>query len=64
MTKQELGVGIREMRRADLARVMEIELECFTMPWTLATYRTLLDRPDADMFVAETEGRIARYAAF
>ncbi len=52
------------MRVADLARVMEIELVCFTMPWSEATFRGLLRRTDADLFIAEHAGEIAGYAAF
>jgi ribosomal-protein-alanine N-acetyltransferase len=55
---------IRTMRPADLTRVMEIELECFTMPWSEATFRGLLRRSDADLFVAEANGSIVGYAAF
>jgi len=55
---------IRRMRSADLPRVMEIELMCFTMPWSEATFRGLLRRNDADLLIAEHAGDIAGYAAF
>lgn len=61
MTDQVL---IRSMRLADLPSVMDIELECFTMPWSEATFRGLLRRTDADLFAAEAEGRLIGYAAF
>ncbi len=55
---------IRAMRSDDLPRVMEVEREAYTMPWTEATFRGLLRRRDADLFVAEIEGEIAGYAVF
>jgi [ribosomal protein S18]-alanine N-acetyltransferase len=55
---------IRRMRPSDLPRVMEIELVCFTMPWSEATFRGLLRRTDADLLIAEQGGDIAGYAAF
>jgi ribosomal-protein-alanine N-acetyltransferase len=55
---------IRRMRSGDLQRVMEIELVCFTMPWSEATFRGLLRRTDADLLIAEQAGDIAGYAAF
>ena len=57
-------VTIRNMRQLDLSRVMQIELECFTMPWSEATFRGLLRRSDADLIVAETDGQVVGYAAF
>lgn len=57
-------VVIRPMRTADLPQVMKIEVECFTMPWSEATFRGLLRRSDADLFVAEDDGLILGYAAF
>jgi [ribosomal protein S18]-alanine N-acetyltransferase len=56
--------AIRPMRSADLARVLDIEVECFTMPWSEATFRGLLRRSDADLFVAEEAGEVVGYAAF
>lgn len=57
-------VLIRGMRQLDLSRVMQIELECFTMPWSEATFRGLLRRNDADLVVAEVDGEVVGYAAF
>lgn len=57
-------VAIRRMQLADLPRVMEIELESFTMPWSEITFRGLLRRSDADLFVAEADGRLVGYAVF
>jgi [ribosomal protein S18]-alanine N-acetyltransferase len=53
---------IRPMKLADLERVLQIELESYTMPWSGATFRSLLRRRDADLIVAECEGDLAGYA--
>ncbi len=56
-------VKVRRMEARDLGRVMEIEHRSYTMPWTESTFRGLLRRADADLFVAETvEGALAGYA--
>jgi [ribosomal protein S18]-alanine N-acetyltransferase len=57
-----VDVGFRKMRLSDLARVMEIELVCFTMPWSEGTFRGLLRRSDADLFVAEVGPLVVGYA--
>jgi [ribosomal protein S18]-alanine N-acetyltransferase len=54
---------VRPMAEADLARVLDIEREAFSVPWTPATFRGLLGRPDAQLHVAEERGRIVGYAA-
>lgn len=55
---------IRPMSTADLPRVMEIEYACYTMPWNETTFRGLLRRSDADLFVLEADGVVAGYAVF
>jgi ribosomal-protein-alanine N-acetyltransferase len=57
-----VDVGFRSMRTSDLPRVMEIELQCFTMPWSEATFRGLLRRSDADLLVAELGPVVVGYA--
>lgn len=58
-------VQIRRMEAHDLDRVMEIERQSYSMPWTESTFRGLLRRADADLFVAETTKKvIAAYAVF
>jgi [ribosomal protein S18]-alanine N-acetyltransferase len=52
----DLSVRVREMVVADLDAVMRIERSSFTMPWTLDTFRGLLRRTDAELFVAEVAG--------
>lgn len=56
-------ITIRPMTDADLPRVLEIERASFTVPWTPATFRGLLGRPDAYLHVAEVEGRVVGYTA-
>lgn len=57
-------VVIRRMHAEDLATVMEIELQCFSMPWSEATFRGLLRRSDADLYVAQVGARVVGYTAF
>jgi [ribosomal protein S18]-alanine N-acetyltransferase len=52
------------MRPGDMKQVVAMERRIFTMPWTEATYRTLLGRLDADVYVAEVGGAVVGYAAF
>lgn len=59
------ALKIRRMEGSDLRRVMQIERESFSMPWSEATYWGLLERTDADLFVAESEaGEVIGYAVF
>ena len=58
------GFSIRSLREPDLASVLEVERECFTMPWKESTFRGLMKRSDSDLLVAETaDGRVVGYAA-
>jgi len=43
---------VRAMTREDLERVVAIEKETFTMPWSEGTFSDLLERPDAACLVA------------
>jgi [ribosomal protein S18]-alanine N-acetyltransferase len=56
------GVEIRRMAAGDVAEVVAIEQACFSTPWTEATFRGLLRRSDADLFVAEVDGGVVGYA--
>ena len=58
------AITFRGMRLADLPRVLEIELQCFTMPWSEATFRGLLRRSDADLYVAEAGEHVVGYSVF
>jgi ribosomal-protein-alanine N-acetyltransferase len=59
----EPSFNIRPMHPADLARVLEIEVVCFSTPWKDATFRGLMRRTDTDLYVAELDDRIVGYAA-
>ncbi|HSU13024.1 ribosomal protein S18-alanine N-acetyltransferase [Longimicrobium sp.] len=59
----EPSFRIRPMHSADLPRVLEIEIACFSTPWKDATFRGLMRRTDTDLYVAELEDRIVGYAA-
>lgn len=48
--------SVRAMARRDLPRVVAIERETFTMPWSEGTFADLLERADARCLVAELEG--------
>jgi ribosomal-protein-alanine N-acetyltransferase len=43
------------MTSADVTRVAAIEAESFTSPWKASTFRTLLARPGAELWVLEDE---------
>lgn len=55
---------IRRMRLADLPAVLAIEGQSFSMPWSEATFRGLLRRTDADLFVAEVNHELIGYTVF
>jgi [ribosomal protein S18]-alanine N-acetyltransferase len=56
-------VEIRPLREGDLPPVLRIERECFSTPWSMATFRSLMKRTDTDLYVAEADGRVVGYAA-
>ena len=56
------GVRIRPMTHDDFPDVMAIERAAFTVPWTRATFRGLLERKRTGLWVAEAEGRVVGYA--
>jgi ribosomal-protein-alanine N-acetyltransferase len=51
------------MTESDLTAVMAIEKAAFSSPWTLATFAGLLRRESTRLWVAESDGRVAGYAA-
>jgi ribosomal-protein-alanine N-acetyltransferase len=61
----EPAFAVRPMREDDLARVMQIEVVCFSTPWKENTFRSLLRRTDTDLYVAENDddGGILGYTA-
>jgi ribosomal-protein-alanine N-acetyltransferase len=57
-------IVVRSMEARDLPEVVEIERASSSTPWTGATFEGLLRRRDADLFVAEAEGRPVGFAVF
>lgn len=55
-------VKLRQMRREDLPRVMQIERECFPTPWHESAYLTELVNRSAYYIVAELDEQIVGYA--
>ena len=55
-------MNIREMQIDDLEAVMEIENECFSVPWTETGFFTFLIRNDTLFLAAEENGMILGYA--
>ena len=56
------AVQLRPMQREDVARVMEIENECFPIPWHESAYLTEIANRSAYYIVACMESEIAGYA--
>ena len=57
-----LAPETRPMRSSDLDRVMAIEQESFSTPWSRASFRNLMGRGDADLWVAIVDGELAGYS--
>ena len=55
-------VELRQMRREDVPRVMEIERECFATPWHESAYLTELSNRSAYYIVASVDEQIIGYA--
>ncbi|MCE5314846.1 MAG: ribosomal protein S18-alanine N-acetyltransferase [Armatimonadota bacterium] len=55
-------IELRQMRREDVPRVMEIERECFPTPWHESAYLTELANRSAYYVVACVDSEIAGYA--
>jgi ribosomal-protein-alanine N-acetyltransferase len=43
---------VRDMVEADLTRVLEVEVQSYSVPWSETTFRGLLRRRDAELVVA------------
>lgn len=52
------------MSEHDVAGVVDIERDTFTMPWSADTFSGLIARADAECFVAESAGTLMGYAVF
>lgn len=57
-----IGV-VRRMGPGDVDGVMAIERSVFTVPWTASTFRGLLEREDAALWVVDAAGEVVAYAA-
>lgn len=58
-------IELRGMEEADLSTVVAIEAEAFSSPWTEASMREMLRRPEARTLVAaEASGRVVGYAVW
>jgi [ribosomal protein S18]-alanine N-acetyltransferase len=55
-------VEIRDMTAADMAVVVAIERESYSVPWSEVTFRGLLRRQDADTVVATLRDAVIGYA--
>lgn len=53
---------VREMTGSDLDSVIEIERASFSTPWSPASFRALLDRVDASLWIATLDAVIVGYA--
>lgn len=56
------SLAVRPMTERDLGVVLAIERASFSMPWTESTFRGLLRRPDAHLFVAEAGQEVVGYS--
>ena len=54
--------AIRRATRRDVPRVVEIERESFSDPWTAGAFRSAVDEERLDFLVAEQAGGIVGYA--
>lgn len=62
MTAEVPDVSIRPMKAVDLEAVARMELATFSTPWREDTFRSLLERPGVELWVAELDGEVAAYA--
>ncbi|UCC72413.1 MAG: ribosomal protein S18-alanine N-acetyltransferase [Gemmatimonadota bacterium] len=60
--EQLLVPEVRPMVEADLDSVMEIECVSFSTPWSRGSFRNLLGRDDATLWVAAIDGSVVGYA--
>lgn len=53
---------IRAARESDLARICEIELECFSDPWSRGMFASLMNNDSARLLVADIDGEVCAFA--
>ena len=56
------GIDIRQLRRADIDAVVDIETEAFTTPWQASTFQGLLDRDGVELLVMTDDDDVIGYA--
>ena len=56
------AVELRQMVQADIERVMEIERECFPVPWSESAYLTEISNRSAHYIVSCIDSRVVGYA--
>lgn len=57
-----MSVIIRAMKEIDLDRIMEVEKNCFSTPWSRESFRLEISKNQlARYFVAEVDGVVAGY---
>ena len=57
-----MSIVFRAMEERDLEAVALLEAEAFSSPWKADTFRTLLDRPGAEMLVLAEGDELVGYA--
>ncbi len=58
------AVELRDMRDADMQRVVEVERRSYSVPWSETTFLGLLRRRDAEIVVATIAGDIIGHAVY
>lgn len=56
-----MDIEIFKMTEDELSSLAEIEKECFSLPWSEASFREELDRDGSFFLVARLDGEIAGY---
>jgi len=56
-----MALLIRDARRDDLARIEELERQCFSVPWTLAQLESQLPDEMHVFLAAEEDGKVLGY---
>ena len=56
-----MSLVIREAVREDIPRLCQLELECFSSPWSADAFSDSMSTGDFVSFVAESDGRIIGY---
>lgn len=57
-----LSIAIELMQPEDVERVVELDQQCFPLPWSAGAYNTEVHNPSAYYIVARADGKIVGYA--